>query len=122
MYTTEFAKEIAKHMNKKVSDLPRLAEGVAKMLRADATNYQLYGAYWWAIKKLLKQHIKTNDWFVGDYMDDMTYQRAWHDTELITVSAGVNYQLEQIMITPSHSVIIDDTIQSYTLYDEDAGF
>ena len=122
MYDKEFVTEIAAHFNKNESDLPKAARGVSEMLLKDATKYYMFGPYWWAMKKLLKKHTNLAEWFTGDYMDDMTYQRAWHDTEMRTISAAMYYQQQQIMISPSHSVIIDGVDQSYTLFDEDAGF
>ena len=122
MYTNEFATEISEKLGKSEGDLPKAARGVAALLLKDARNYQLFGPYWWAVKKLIKKHTILKEWFTGDYMDDMTYQRAWHGTEIKTISAAMFYQQEQIMVTPSHSVIIDGEDQSYTLYDEDAGF
>lgn len=122
MYTDEFVTQITKDFGKSENDLPQAAIGVSAMLIKDATTYQLFGPYWWAVKKLIKEHTDLQRWFTGDYMDDMTYQRAWHGTMLRTISAAMFYMEQQIAITPSHSVIIDGEDQSYTLYDEDAGF
>lgn len=122
MYTNEFAEEITKDFGKHEGDLPKAARGVASLLLKDSRNYLLFGPYWWAVKKLIKKHTILKEWFTGDYMDEMTYNRAWHGTELKTISAAMFYQQEQIMISSSHSVIIDGEDQSYTLFDEDAGF
>jgi len=122
MYTNEFVTEITKKMGRSETDLPKAAKGIAELILKDAVNYQLFGPYWWAVKKLMIKHLGVETWFTKDYMDETTYNRAWHDTELRTISAAILYQQEQTMISPSHSVLIDGEEESYTLYDEDAGF
>ena len=122
MYTNEFANEIALSLGKTEKDLPQATEGIAQLLLKDPTNYLLFGAYWWAVKKMLKKYTNYKEWFTGDYMDEITLNRAWNKTELATMSASLYYQQEQIMRTPSHYVLIDGEEQSYTLYDNDAGF
>jgi len=122
MYSEEFATEIAKSYGKTEKDLPQAARGLAELILKDKTNYQFFGAYWWAVKELIAQYYKGDAWFMGGYMDSITYDRAWHGTQLRTISAAVHYQHEQIMKTASHYVLIDGEEQSYTLFDEDAGF
>lgn len=122
MYREEFVTEITKSMGRSEKDLPKAAKGIAELIMKDATNYQLFGAYWWAVKRLMIKHLGVKTWFTKDYMDEITLNRAWHGTELRTISAAIHYQQEQIMITPSHFVLIDGEEESYTLYDEDAGF
>ena len=122
MYTDEFVTEIVKHYGKTEKDLKSAALGIAEVVRRNAENYYIYGPYWWAVKDLIKKYVHTSEWFTGDYMDYMTLETAWHGTELRTICAAVNYQDEQIMQTPCHSVLINGQECSYTLYDEDAGF
>lgn len=122
MYSEEFVTEITEHMGKTEKDLPQAGKGLAELILKDKTNYLYFGAYWWAVKKLIMRFYEGDAWFMGGYMDEMTYQRAWHGSELRTISAAVHYQHEQIMKTPSHYVLIDGEEQSYTLFDEDAGF
>lgn len=122
MYTNEFANEITKDYGKKEKDLPKAAEMFAKMIRGDKRKYFYFGPYWWAVKKLIKEKTDYKEWFTGDYFDDDTYWRAWHGTELKTISAANHYLQEQLAKTNAHSVIVDGQDVSYTLYDEDAGF
>jgi hypothetical protein len=121
MYTDEFAKEITRSFRKNESDIKKAAEGIAKLLLKDKTNYLLFGPYWWAVKTMIKKYTSYHEWFTGGYMDSVTFHRAWHGTELETMSAAIYYQQEQIMKTSGHSVIVDGEDVSYTLYDEDAG-
>ena len=122
MYTQEFATEITKHMGKSKKDLPQAAKLLAELVLKDKTNYLYFGAYWWAVKQLIAKYYEYDAWFKGGYMDMIAYHRAWHGSELKTISAAVHYQQEQIMKTASHFVLVDDIEVSYTLFDEDAGF
>jgi hypothetical protein len=122
MYTDEFAKEITKYYGKSEKDIKQGAEGIAKLLMKDKTNYYFFGAYWWAVKAMIKKYTDYKEWFTGDYVDRITLSRAWHGSELETMSAAIHYQQEQIMKTPSHSVIVEGEEMPYTLYDEDSGF
>ena len=122
MFSQEFADEIAKKYGKTEKDLPQAAKGLAALILKDKTNYQYFGAYWWAVKELIAEYYPGKAWFKNGYMDDIAYNRAWHGSQVKTISAAVHYQHEQIMKTPSHFVIINGEDESYTLYDEDAGF
>ena len=122
MYSQEFATEIAKAYGKTEKDLSSAAKGFTEFILKDKTNYLYFGAYWWAVKQLIAKYYEYDVWFKGGYMDEVAYHRAWHGSEVKTISAAVHYQLEQIMKTASHFVIIDGEEVSYTLSDEDAGF
>lgn len=122
MYSQEFANEIAKGYGKTEKDLPKAAELLAELILKDKTNYLYFGAYWWAIKELIAQYHPGKAWFKGGYMDENAYFKAWHGSQVKTISAAIHYQQEQIMKTASHYLIINGEEESYTLFDEDAGF
>lgn len=122
MFTNEFVDEIVGKYNKSEKDLKPAAIHVASILDKNPDNYYFYGPYWWAVKSLLKKYVTGDKWYLGGYFDQIAYERAWHDTELRTISAAFHYQTEEIMRTPHHSIILDGEEVSYTLYDEDAEF
>ncbi len=122
MYSQEFANEIAKSYGKKEKDLPKAAKGLAELILKDKTNYLYFGAYWWAVKELIAHYYPRKAWFKGGYTDENAYFKAWHGSMLKTISAAIHYQHEQIMKTASHYLIINGEEESYTLFDEDAGF
>lgn len=102
----------------------RAALSIGKMLEKDPSLYKTFGVYWWAMKDALRKYYPDSSaWFMGEYQDALMYERAWYGSLFRTVLAAAYYHGQHLIITSSHDWTDSaGADQSYTLYDEDAGF
>lgn len=48
-----------------VPNLPEALRNIVQVLQTDPRTYRSFGAYWWAVKAILKRHGYTTDQFYG---------------------------------------------------------
>ncbi len=94
------------------------------MLVKNPKMYKTFGVYWWALKEALKQgYPNKKAWFMGDYFDQLMYERAWHGSQFLTLFAAGIYHGNHMVITSGHEwTDSEGNDRDYTLFDEDAGF
>lgn len=101
----------------------RLAASVRTLLLADPRRYRNFGAYWFVIKTLLKEHYSRDELpLLGDYDDPSVTARlpAYPDQQALLHDAIAAYR-HNAKFNMHSSLVSDPQGETFMLFDEDMG-
>lgn len=107
---------------KPVPNLQEALRNLVQVLQTDPRSYRAFGAYWWAVKAILKRHGYTRDQFygLGDFTDpDALRHIEPGPDELVLARALDFYQyFSRFYLNDPHLYYPDDG-EPYELNDPD---
>lgn len=107
-----------------VPNLPEALRNIVQVLQTDPRTYRSFGAYWWAVKAILKRHGYTTDQFYG--LGDCTDQEALRHIEpgpdeLVLARALDFHQYHTMFYLNDPVSYFPDSGEPYQLFDPDMG-
>jgi len=108
-----------------IPDVPRALEAILQMLQAEPQRYKHYGCYWWAVKRMLKQHgyTQANLYLLGSSTDPEAEAHLPAETDEYLLAHAIEEQKRRAFSEwDSSDCYYPDTGEPYVLFDQDAGF
>ncbi len=77
-----------------VADVPKTLATILGMLQAEPLRYRHFGVYWWAVKRMLKQHAYGPEqlYFLGSYTDPEAELRLPSTTDAYLLALAIDEQ------------------------------
>lgn len=117
---------LAENQDAKLTDeqfAERYLKGVVETLNAKPKMYRSFGAYWWAIKKLMLEKGLLHEGF-GDSYDSTMAKQFSYESESLTVCAAYLYQQDAIesglVFSNTHPLELENSVESETYTFEDS--
>lgn len=107
-----------------VADVPKVCEAIVRLLQADPKRYRQFGCWWWAIKRILKQHGYGPDqlYLLGPYTDPEAEAHLPVETDAVLLALAIQEQERNAIYQwDSADVYYPDSGEAYRLEDQDAG-
>lgn len=108
-----------------VADIPTTLEAIVRLLQAEPKRFLLFGCYWWAVKRILKQHGYTRDnlYLLGSYTDPEAEGHLPAEPDAYLLALAIAEQARNAFHNwGSADVYFPDTHEPYHLYDSDVSF
>lgn len=105
-------------------DPKQLAASTLHLLQTDPRNYRNFGVYWFLIKEVLKRYYtRDNLYLLGDYRDQSVIDRMpQHESLQEALAAAVETYRVNAAYGMGTNQFSDPEGETFTLFDEDAGF
>lgn len=105
-------------------DPKQLAESTLQLLQTDPRNYRNFGVYWFLIKALLKRYYtRDNLYMLGDYVDPTVVARVpMFENLQDALEAAVETYRSNAAYAMGANEFTDPEGETFTLFDEDAGY
>jgi hypothetical protein len=107
-----------------VPNVDRVLEAILQMLQAEPRRYRDFGVYWWAVKRILKEHGYGPDqlYLLGPFTDPEAESHLPVETDAYLLAEAIHEQQYRATFEfNSPDCYYPDTGEPYHLYDEDAG-
>ena len=116
---------MAEEKTEPVADVPKTLEGIARMLQAEPVRFMLFGCYWWAVKRMLKEHGFTRDnlCLLGPYTDPEAEGHLPAEPDSYLLALAIEEQQRNAFHNwGSADVYFPDDGDPYHLFDSDIAF
>jgi len=107
-----------------VPDVDTVLEAIVQLLQEEPRRYRDFGVYWWAVKRLLKEHGYGPDqlYLLGAYTDLEAEAHLPAETDAALLAEAIHEQQYRATFEPnSPDAYYHDSGEPYHLYDDDAG-
>jgi|GEM_PF-2471552 len=108
-----------------VADIEGVCRTLVQMLQAEPRRYYLFGCYWWAVKRMLKQHGygAAQCYILGASTDPEAEAHLPVTTDDYLLAYAIEEQKARAFGNwGDPDCTYPDTGEPYHLFDEDAGF
>lgn len=105
-----------------IVDLAGALRNVVLLLQVDPRQYRHFGAYWWAVKGMLKRHGYTTDHFygLGQFVDHEALSHVEPGPDALVLARACDfYQYHAVFFHGDPVTYYPDTGEPYTLCDPD---
>ncbi len=93
---------------------------IIKSLRKSPNNYLAFGTYWYHVKKVIQDYSSGEDWFYGDFHDQLIMEMSDHGDDFRNVVAALVYANETDYFSSSeHKYTWEGDPRTYILEDDD---
>lgn len=98
----------------------KVVPGIIKSLRQHPNNYLAFGVYWYHVKVAIQEYSQGEDWFFGNFHDQLIMEIADHGSDFRNVVAALVYA-DNLMYfsTSNHSYAWKDQNRNFILEDDD---
>lgn len=106
-----------------VPDVPKALEAIVRLLQQEPIRYKLFGIYWWAVKRILKQHGYGPDqlYMLGHYTDPEAEASLPAETDEYLLVLAIREQQERAFSEWGSGDCYTPDGEPYHLEDQDAG-
>lgn len=108
---------------KPVADVAKTCESIVRLLQAEPSRYKLFGCFWWAVKRILKQHGYTREhlYLLGPFTDPEAEGQLPAETDAYLLAHAVEEQKRRAFAEWGSGDCYFPDGEPYRLDDPDAG-
>jgi hypothetical protein len=100
--------------------LKKVVPQIVKSLIQHPNNYQAFGVYWYHVKAIIQKYDDGEEWFYGDFFDQLIMEISDHGSDFRNIVAALVYaDNSNYFSTPNHAYMWRDEPRNYILEDDD---